>query len=172
MPARGPRRPRHRRPRRARSGPEQTAVSAWLRLLRIKALVEREIRRGLGDGLTLPQFDVLNQLAGSPGGMTFVELSRQLVVTAGNLTGIVDRLQHLGLVRRAPHPDDRRAFRLTLTGKGRALVRARVPTHRRAVTRLLAALPRRDVVRLRGLLGRLGQRLEQRLTPAGNRGEV
>ncbi len=160
---------RRRRRSRRSDGPEQAALSAWLRLLKIKALVEREIRRGLGDGLTLPQFDVLNQLARSPQGLTFVELSRQLLVTAGNLTGIVDRLVDLRLVRRAPHPDDRRAFSLTLTAKGRALVRARLPSHRRAVARLLAALPRRDVLRLRALLGRLRDGLEQRLTAEGGR---
>lgn len=168
MPTRAVRR-RPRRPRRAAEGPQHAALSAWLRLLKIKALVEREIRRGFSDGLTLPQFDVLNQLARSPQGLTFVELSRQLLVTAGNLTGIVDRLADLGLVRRAPHPDDRRAFRLTLTGKGRAAVRARLPSHRRAVARLLAALPRRDVERLRTLLGRLRDGLEQRLTPGEER---
>jgi DNA-binding MarR family transcriptional regulator len=146
---------------------EQDAISAWLRLLRVRALVEREVRRGLGEGLTLPQFDVLNHLFRSTGGMTFVELSRELLVTAGNLTGIVDRLEDLGLVRRAPHPGDRRAIRLTLTPRGRAMVRARVPAHRRAVARLLATLPRRDLRALRSLLGRLRERLERHLTEPG-----
>jgi DNA-binding MarR family transcriptional regulator len=159
-----------RRARRPAAGAEQVAVSAWLRLLRVRALVEREVRRGLGNGLTLPQFDVLNHLSRSPGGMTFVELSRALLVTAGNLTGIVDRLEDLKLVRRAPHPADRRAIRLTLTPRGRALVRTRVPAHRRAVARLLATLPVRDVRSLRALLGRLRERLERQLTePRPNR---
>ena len=157
------------RGRRSRPAPsaEQDAISAWLRLLRVRALVEREVRRGLGDDLTLPQFDVLNHLSRSGGGMTFVELSRALLVTAGNVTGIVDRLEDLGLVRRAPHPGDRRAFRLTLTPRGRTMVRARVPAHRRAVARLLATLPRRDLRMLRALLGRLRERLERHLTAAG-----
>jgi DNA-binding MarR family transcriptional regulator len=162
------------RRRRARpaAGSEQIAVSAWLRLLRVRALIEREVRRGLGDRLTLPQFDVLNQLARSRDGMTFVALSRLLLVTAGNLTGIVDRLEALGLVRRAPQPGDRRAIRLTLTARGRVLVRARVPAHRRAVARLLATLPRREVRALRTLLGRLRDRLEARLTGGGGRAIV
>lgn len=146
------------------SAGEQVAVSTWLRLLAVRAMVDREVRRGLANGLTLPQFDVLNHLGRSPGGMTFVELSRHLLVTAGNLTGIVDRLEDLGLVRRAPHPQDRRAFRLTLTARGRAAVRAQVPAHRQAVARLLSALPQRDLARLRALLGRLRQRMEPRLT--------
>lgn len=154
--------------RRRRPGPasRQAAVSAWLRLLKVQALCEREIRRTLGDGFTLPQFDVLNQLARRPEGMTSVELARQLVTTAGNLTGIVDRLEREGLVRRTPHPADRRAVRLTLTARGRRVVRAAVPTHHRTVARLMAALPRRDVERLRALLGRLRDRLEPRLDRA------
>jgi DNA-binding MarR family transcriptional regulator len=135
------------------------AVSVWLRLLKVKALLERDVRRRL-DGFTLPQFDVLNQLARRPQGMTFVELSRQLLVTAGNLTGIADRLERDGLVRRGPHPEDRRAFKLTLTARGRKAVTRAVSVHNDAVTRLMALLPRNDLRRLRALLGQLRDALE------------
>lgn len=143
---------------------QQVAVSAWLRLLKVQALLEREVRRELGNGFTLPQFDVLNQLARRPDGMTFVELSRQLLVTAGNLTGIVDRLEREKLVRRGPHPADRRAIRLTLTPRGWKAVSATVPPHHAAIARLMASLSRRDLQTLRILLGRLRDRLEGRLT--------
>ena len=159
------RRPAPRRGPRALAPDTQVAVSAWLRLLRVEALLEREIRRELGDDFTLPQFDVLNQLARRPDGMTFVELSRQLLVTAGNLTGIVDRLERDRLVRRRPHPSDRRAAHLTLTPRGRKAVSEAVPVHHTTVARLLAALSRRDLQHLRRLLGRLRDRLEGRLTP-------
>lgn len=141
---------------------QRVAVSAWLRLLRVEALLEREVRRALGDGFTLPQFDVLNQLARRPDGMTFVELSRQLLVTAGNLTGIVDRLERQRLVRRAPHPADRRAIRITLTPRGWKAVLASLPAHHGVIARLLGALSRRDLETLRALLGRLRDRLEGR----------
>lgn len=144
----------------ARRAPEHIAVSAWLRLLKVQALLEREVRRELGAGFTLPQFDVLNQLARRPDGMTFVELSRQLVVTAGNLTGIVGRLEREGMVRRAPHPRDRRAFRLTLTARGMRAMRAHVAVHHRVIAERFSALPARDVRTLRGLLGRLRDGLE------------
>ena len=148
-------------------------MSAWLRLLKVQALLEREVRRELGAGFTLPQFDVLNQLARRPDGMTFVELSRQLVVTAGNLTGIVGRLEREHMVRRAPHPRDRRAFRLTLTARGARAVRARVPAHHRVIAERLAALSARDVRTLRALLGRLRDQLEasprRALTARGGR---
>ncbi|MBI2206856.1 MAG: MarR family transcriptional regulator [Candidatus Rokubacteria bacterium] len=148
---------------------EQVAVSAWLRLLRVQALLEKEVRRELGADFTLPQFDVLNQLARRPDGMTFVDLSRQLLVTAGNLTGIVDRLERDRLVRRRPHPADRRAARLTLTPRGWKAVSEAVPVHHETIARMLALLPRRDLAQLRVLLGRLRDRLEHRLTVPARR---
>jgi DNA-binding MarR family transcriptional regulator len=135
------------------------AVSVWLRLLKVKALLERDVRRRL-DGFTLPQFDVLNQLARRPHGMTFVQLSRELLVTAGNLTGIADRLERDGLIRRGPHPEDRRAFKLTLTPRGRKALTRAVDEHHDAVTRLMARVPRNDLRRLRTLLGQLRDALE------------
>jgi len=131
------------------------AVSTWLRLLHGYALIERELRRAVAEHCTFPQFDVLNQLERERDGLTFVELSRRLLVTAGNLTGIVDRLHAEGLVRRAVHPDDRRAFRLTLTAKGRRLVRRAQGRHHRALTALLAEVPGRELRTLRRLLDRL-----------------
>jgi DNA-binding MarR family transcriptional regulator len=147
-------------PRTARRLVPDEAVSVWLRLLKVKALLERDVRRQL-DGFTLPQFDVLNQLTRRPEGMTFVELSREMLVTAGNLTGIVDRLERDGLVHRGLHPEDRRAFRLTLTSRGQKAVTRAVGVHNAAVARRMALLPRQDLRRLREILGRLRDALEQ-----------
>jgi len=138
-----------------RTADRHLAVSTWLRLLHGYALIERELRRAVAGHCTFPQFDVLNQLDRERQGLTFVELSRRLLVTAGNLTGIVDRLHAEGLVRRTVHPDDRRAFRLTLTPKGRRLVRRARRRHHRVLTVLLAGVPARDLRLLRRLLNRL-----------------
>jgi DNA-binding MarR family transcriptional regulator len=138
-----------------RSADRHLAVGTWLRLLHGYALIERELRRAVAAHCTFPQFDVLNQLERERDGLTFVELSRRLLVTAGNLTGIVDRLHAEGLVRRAVHPADRRAFRLTLTAKGRRLVRRAQGRHHRTLTALLAGVPDRDLRTLRRLLDRL-----------------
>ena len=138
-----------------RSADRHLAVSTWLRLLHGYALIERELRRAVAEHCTFPQFDVLNQLERERDGLTFVELSRRLLVTAGNLTGIVDRLHAEGLVRRAVHPADRRAFRLTVTPKGRRLVRRAQGHHHRALTALLAGVADRDLRVLRRLLDRL-----------------
>jgi len=70
------------------------AVKLWLRLLSCTNLVEAEIRGRLRRefGITLPRFDLMAQLERNPGGLKMNELSRRLMVTNGNLTGLVDRL--------------------------------------------------------------------------------
>lgn len=137
------------------------AVSVWLRLLKAHALVMRALRRHLPEGLTLPQFDVLVQLHRHPGGMTSRELTQELLVTAGNVTGLVDRLQALGLVERHPVVEDRRAVRIVLTPRGRRLASQAIPRHRREIESLLSRVPARDLARLRRLLGELGRSLEE-----------
>ena len=137
------------------------AVSVWVRLLKTHGLVLRELRRRVPEELTLPQFDVLVQLHRRPEGMTSRELTRELLVTAGNVTGLVDRLEGLGLVERRPVPEDRRAARVVLTGRGRRVAGRAIPRHRRDVESLLSPLPPRDLARLRRLLGRLSRSLEE-----------
>ena len=70
--------------------------------------------------------------------MTSRELTRELLVTAGNVTGLVDRLAALGLVERRPVPEDGRAVRVVLTARGRRVARRAIPRHRRDVESLLA----------------------------------
>jgi len=149
-----------------RAADRHLAVSTWLRLLHGYAVIERELRRAVADHCTFPQFDVLSQLDRERDGLTFVELSRRLLVTAGNLTGIVDRLHAEGLVRRSVDPADRRAFRLTLTPKGRRLVRRAQRRHHRVLTALLAGMPARDLRVLRRLLDRLRASASSRVARA------
>jgi len=137
------------------------AVSAWLRLLKAHGLVLRQLRRRVPDRLTLPQFDVLAQLYRRES-MTPGDLTRELLVTAGNLTGIVARLVNLGLVSRHRVPEDGRAVRLRLTARGRQVMRRAIPRHRRDVATLFSVLPAPELRRLRLLLGTLSQGLEQR----------
>ena len=141
-------------------GHEQLALSVWLRLLKAHALLLREVRRRVPETLTLPQFDVLAQLHRRPEGRTPRELTRELLVTAGNLTGVIARLSRLGLVRREPVPGDRRAVRIRLTPRGRRVMRRAIPRHRRDVRRLLAHVSAPQLLRLRELLGELNRGLE------------
>ncbi len=136
------------------------ALSVWLRLLKAHGLVLRELRRRIPEDLTLPQFDVLAQLSRRPEGMTPGALTRALLVTAGNVTGIVERLAGIGLVDRQPVPTDGRAVQVVLTPRGRALMRRALPRHRQDVEEILAGVPAADLARLRALLGRLNRALE------------
>ncbi|HKY32895.1 MAG TPA: MarR family transcriptional regulator [Candidatus Polarisedimenticolia bacterium] len=135
-------------------------MSVWLRLMKAHNLLLREARRGLPAGMTLPQFDVMAQLAREPLGLTSVQLSRRLLVSAGNLTGIVDRLEREGLARRAAHASDRRATLVRLTPAGRRRIGRILPRHVRGIEDLLAEVPRADLQALRELLGRLCVTLE------------
>jgi DNA-binding MarR family transcriptional regulator len=140
---------------------EGLALSVWVRLLKAHALLMREVRRRVPEDLTLPQFDVLVQLARREAGMTPGELTRELLVTAGNVTGIVERLAGCGLVERCPVPEDRRAVRVRLTTRGRRLMRRAIPRHRRDVGALLERVPTQDLANLRDLLGTVSRALER-----------
>ena len=72
-------------------------------------------------GLTAAQYNVLNVLAPHADGISQRELSDALVVDRSNVTGLLDRMEKAGWVRRADHPDDRRVYRVTLTPAGRRL---------------------------------------------------
>jgi DNA-binding MarR family transcriptional regulator len=140
----------------------QLALSVWVRLLKAHGLLLREVRRRVPGELTLPQFDVLAQLHRTAAGMTPGELTRELLVTAGNLTGIVERLVGLGLVERQRVPEDGRAVRLRLTSRGRRLMGRAIPRHRREVGTLLSPIAPKELAHLRDLLGELNQSLEGR----------
>jgi DNA-binding MarR family transcriptional regulator len=127
-------------------------VSLWLALLKAHGLMLKSVRNRVPDGLTLPQFDVLAQLQRRGEGMTPGELTRELLVTAGNVTGIVDRLVRRGLVERRRVPDDGRTRRLLLTPLGRTLVERAIPGHRGEIAGLMAGVPEEDLRRLRDLL--------------------
>lgn len=92
----------------------------WLRMLACVNLASAEIRRRLRQQfeVTLPQFDVLAQLQREPEGLKLGELSRRLMVTKGNLTGLVDTLVDAGLVSRDAVHGDRRARNIKLTKAG------------------------------------------------------
>jgi DNA-binding MarR family transcriptional regulator len=139
---------------------EGLAVSVWLRLLKTHGLMLRRVRRRVPEPLTLPQFDVLAQLYRRPRGMTPGELTRELLVTAGNVTGIVERLARRRLVERQPVPEDRRAVRVRLTSRGHRVMERAIPRHRRDLELLLTPVPAPDLARLRDALGSIIRVLE------------
>lgn len=140
---------------------EDESVSIWFRLLSCHALMLTELRRQLEDRITLARFDLLASLHREDG-QTLAGLSRALLVTAGNVTGLVDRAERDGVVERRPEPTDRRVFRVWLTQEGRALIRELLPLHARQVHELIGALPASDRRELRRLLGGLRDHLRRR----------
>jgi DNA-binding MarR family transcriptional regulator len=114
----------------------------WLRLLKVNRRVEGELRERLRHGFdtTLPRFDVMSALYRNADGLKMSELSRLLMVSNGNVTGIVDRLSEDGFILREAVPGDRRAARVRLTGAGRAAFEAQAAAHETWVAELLGGL--------------------------------
>src|SRR5207247_3944 len=93
----------------------------WLKLLGLTNLIEGEIRRRLRErfDVTLPRFDLMAQLERAPAGLSLTEASRRMMVSNGNITGLVETLLASGHLRRTTMPHDRRSQVITLTSRGR-----------------------------------------------------
>ena len=138
-------------------GDEKPELRLWLRLLTCTNLLEGEIRRRLRRefATTLPRFDLLAQLDRTSGGLTLTELSNRMMVSNGNLTGLVDRLVGNNLVERLPHPDDGRSTRVALTTLGKKYFDAMTPAHESWINGMLEGLDKDDIGHLHHLLGKL-----------------
>jgi DNA-binding MarR family transcriptional regulator len=122
----------------------------WIRLLRASRTIEAALRERLARQFdtTLPRFDVLAALYRTPNGMLMSDLSRFLLVSNGNVTGIVERLVSDGLVARSRRDGDRRISIVRLTPTGRNSFRAMATAHERWVGELLAGVSNSDAQRL------------------------
>ena len=129
----------------------------WLRLLACTQLVEKRIRTDLRERFdsTLPRFDLMAQLERAPEGLRMNELSRRMMVTGGNVTGITDQLEAEGLVERAGVDGDRRAFRVRLTPRGRKQFNAMAQAHEAWIVDAFAPLAAGDIDTLYALLGKV-----------------
>ncbi len=144
-----------------RDSQQRSALRTWLRLLACSNIIEGYIRSALREKFdtTLPRFDLLAQLdvaaADGPRGLTMSELSRRLMVTNGNLTGLVDRLEREGLVSRVVSPPDRRAQIVSLTAAGKTALDSMTPDHATWVMDMFAGLTEPEREQLHSLLGKL-----------------
>jgi len=140
----------------ARAGAEDhDALRLWLRLLSCTTQVEDEVGRRLRArfGISLARFDYLAQLHRVPAGLRMRELSRRLMVTGGNVTGLTNELAREGLVVRAPDPLDRRAWILRLTPRGRAAFEGMAREHERWILEMFGDLEPRVMRQLHRQLG-------------------
>jgi len=136
---------------------DHEALRLWLRLLTCTNLIESAIRADLRAEfeVTLPRFDLMAQLFRHPEGLKMGELSRRLMVTGGNVTGISDQLETEGLVARTPHSEDRRSLVISLTAAGRRAFARMAARHEEWVAGLMGGLSESERKTLFDLLGRL-----------------
>ena len=136
---------------------DHEALRLWLRLLTCTNLIESAIRADLRSEfeVTLPRFDLMAQLFRHPEGLKMGELSRRLMVTGGNVTGISDQLETEGLVARAPHSEDRRSLVISLTSAGRRAFARMAARHEEWVAGLMGGLSESERKTLFDLLGQL-----------------
>jgi DNA-binding MarR family transcriptional regulator len=134
-------------------------LKTWIRLLGVTRRAEHHLREflRLQHGTTLPRFDVMAALWRQREGMTMSALSRRLLVSNGNSTAVVDRLEKDGLVRRSPSPADRRTVQLTLTPEGLRQFEAMASGHETEVSRLFAELAEPDLDSINAILKRMGK---------------
>jgi DNA-binding MarR family transcriptional regulator len=122
----------------------------WIRLLRATRMVEAQTRELFKRkfNATVPRFDVMAALSRKPEGMLMSEISRFLLVSNGNVTGIVDRLVKDGFVVRSQRNGDRRTSFVRLTARGGAAFSEMSAAHEGWIDRLLGGLTAREAEQL------------------------
>jgi DNA-binding MarR family transcriptional regulator len=126
--------------------PDELGVDFINRVLATSGVLLRESQHFFRPlGVTEAQFNVLNVLANAPTGLSQRELGDVLVVDRSNVTGLLDRMEKAGWVRREGHPRDRRIHRVMLTTKGRQLWAGVWPLYVAAVEKVVAGLAHGDI---------------------------
>ncbi len=110
-------------------------------------------------GLTPAQFDVIATL-GNTQGMPLSQLAQKTLITKGTLTGIIDRLEAKGFVRREVPAGDRRSFRAVLTPAGEALFSRVFPAHMDHLQQAFADAEAGEMEQLRRALRQLRDRFQ------------
>jgi DNA-binding MarR family transcriptional regulator len=157
---------------RAKKGDHQ-ALRLWLRLLSCTVRIENKVRLRLRQDFntTLPRFDLMAQLERSAGGLRMSELSKRLMVSGGNVTGITDQLEREGLVVRTACPGDRRAFTVKLTETGLKRFREMAARHESWIIELLGGLRKDEKETLITELGKLKSHINRTGSIARRRDE-
>ena len=118
------------------------SLKLWLRMLSCTVMLETEIRSRLRAqfDITLPRFDLMAQLERHPDGLRMGELSKRMMVTGGNITGITDQLEQEKLVLRVAVENDRRAYAVKLTAAGRRAFKRMAIVHEAWIAELFSGL--------------------------------
>ncbi len=151
---------------------DKDGLRLWLRMVACTQMVEQEIRFMLREkfAMTLPRFELLAALDRVADGITMGELSRWLMVTKGNITGIAERLSEDGFIKRQPTPTDRRSFVVTLTPKGRKLFKEMETEYERLLDDLFAEISIEDFDSFTGVLAKVKDVIETLREQQGRQG--
>src|SRR5436190_23975054 len=95
--------------------------------------------------VTPQQWSILVTIAGADDPLTLAGLARAMLVSKQNMTGMVARLEELGLIERQPDPRDLRSSRLALTRRGRAAVEKLRPAYEEWRRALGREIPEREL---------------------------
>jgi DNA-binding MarR family transcriptional regulator len=134
---------------------DEIILQSWIQLARTFTRIARKLDQLLEvHGLSIAQFEVLATL-GHEENITQQELAERLLVTKGNVCGMIDRMEGNGWVQRRPDREDRRANRLFLTGSGKRLLASSLPDQKRVLEAVFGVLQERELQSLFQVLGRL-----------------
>jgi DNA-binding MarR family transcriptional regulator len=150
---------------------DHQALRLWLRLLSCTVRVENHVRGRLRQDFatTLPRFDLMAQLERYPAGLRMSELSKRLMVSGGNVTGITDQLEREGWVVRTLDRGDRRAITVKLTPAGLKRFREIAASHEQWIIELLNGLNQEDKQTMLGTLSKLKAHVSAIATPGAAR---
>ena len=150
-------------PARRYPGADKLATECVVNLIRTESLVVTELDRLFRcHGLSGPGFNVLMIIEGAGRPLSPYEIGDRRLVTRGTVTGLLDTLEKQGLVRRTPHPDDRRMLLIELSDPGRALLAEVCSELFPVQEELISALSEGEKATLIRLLGKLQAHLEAR----------
>jgi DNA-binding MarR family transcriptional regulator len=136
---------------------DHQALRLWLRMLSCTVRIENHVRSRLRRDFstTLPRFDLMAQLERNPSGLRMSDLSKRLMVSGGNVTGITDQLEREGLVTRTLDRGDRRAITVKLTDAGLKRFRVMAAQHEQWIIELLNGLSQENKQAMMGILRKL-----------------
>lgn len=140
---------------------QELALRLWIALARCYSTYSRAVALKIQEyGLTTPQFGILEALH-HLGPLSLGELADKLLVTGGNVTYVMDRLEEMGLVYRERSSDDRRVIQAKLSPEGRSLIADVFQGHAEYIEQLSGNLDRVEQEALRALLKKLGMAVKE-----------
>ncbi len=136
---------------------QHQALRLWLKMISCTNLIENKIRKRLNEqfAFTLPRFDYLAQLNREPDGMTMGELSKRMMVTGGNVTGLTDQLVRDDLVVREMDSADRRVYRIHMTAKGAEKFREMAVEHEVWIREIMSVVDDNEIDQCLNMLARI-----------------